>query len=368
MTIVISFLSSLYVLFLGYLYIGAFRLYRKEASSGIGPSVTVVVPLRNEEKAVQGILSALRQQDYNGKWDVICVNDRSTDNTGPLLDSFCQANNNFTLININQDEAQVASSKKRALGRAFNVAGGEILMTTDADCLPGPGWIKSMALAFTPSVSIVQGPKKVNRSQGLLNRYQCFETFGFVSLEAATFAWGKPLLASAPSLAYRRSLFQSVGGFEGLEHLVSGDDDMLVHKMVTRGKAGVFYNLDPEACVITSPALTWRELFQQRARWSSNGLNYTSKAYIGLLIGLYLFYCWIIVSPILIPLLNLSWWYFFTPFLLKLSTEFAFFSKTALKLQQVEVIKDFWWVELVNFPILIISVVLGQLGWYKWKI
>ena len=291
--ILASICTAAYVGLMGFCIAGAFRLsrFRDNASPmPIQPSVSVIVPLRNEEDHAPSTLRALAAQDYPGWFEVICINDRSTDGTQDIITSFSQCDSRFSSVRIPDGSPPVASPKKRALAEGFSRARGEILMTTDADCLSEPGWIRSMAGRFGPGIGIVQGPKRIRGDGSLLSRYQEHEVFGLVSVEAASFALGNPMVASAPSLAYRKELYEAAGGFEGLEGTVSGDDDMLVRKMQKIKRWKVTYNPSPDACVSTSPVKTWSGLLSQRARWASNGAHYEEKGFVALLAGIYGFY------------------------------------------------------------------------------
>ena len=240
-------------------------------------------------------------------------------------------------------------------------------MTTDADCLAGTGWLSSMADRFGPGVGIVQGPKRIRGNGSLLSRYQEHEVFGLVSIEAATFALGRPMIASAPSLAYRRSLYESVGGFHGLEDTVSGDDDRLVRKMQKVPGWRVAYNPAPEACVSTSPAPTWKEMLTQRARWASNGAHYDEKGFVALLCCIYLFYWWLPVGLALALAGAVPAWLFLVPAAVKLACGGIFLSVTSRRLGHAGILRDLFWCEILHVPIVLAAVILGHLGLYRWK-
>lgn len=331
------------------------------------PSVSVVVPMRNEEANAEDTLRALAAQDYAGEWEVICVDDRSEDATGGILRKFCSLDPRFSLVEIPSGAPSVPSPKKRALAAGFAAAKGEILMTTDADCLARPGWLSSMAARFGPGIGIVQGPKRIRGDGSLLSRYQEHEVFGLVSIEAATFALGRPMIASAPSLAYRRALYESVGGFQGLEDTVSGDDDLLVRKMQKVPGCKVAYDSDPEACVSTSPAPTWKAMLIQRARWASNGAHYDEKGFVALLCCIYAFYWWLALGPVLALAGLVPAWLFLVPAAVKLAFNGLFLSVTSRRLGHSGILRDLLWCEILHVPIILAAVILGHLGLYRWK-
>lgn len=349
---------------------GALRLSRFRDEAGperAQPSVSVIVPLRNEEEHAPSTLKALARQDYPGWWEVICINDRSTDRTQDIIDGFTGSDSRFSSVRIPDGSPPVASPKKRALAEGFSRARGEILMTTDADCLSEPGWIRSMAGRFGPDIGIVQGPKRIRGDGSILSRYQEHEVFGLVSVEAASFALGSPMVASAPSLAYRKELYETAGGFAGLEGTVSGDDDMLVRKMQKVRKWKVTYNPSSEACVSTSPVKTWPGLLQQRARWASNGAHYEEKGFVALLAGIYGFYWWLVLSPLLALVGMVPWAAFWIPAAVKILLNGIFLGLTSRRLGHKGVIRNLIWCELVHVPVVILAVIFGHMGWYRWK-
>lgn len=357
-----------YVGLMAFCILGAARLSRfRDASGKARPTVSVIVPLRNEEAHAPSTLAALAAQDYDGWWEVICVNDRSTDGTQAVIDGFCRDNPRFSMVRIPEGAPAVPSPKKRALSEGFAMAKGEILMTTDADCLSQPGWLRSMAGRFSGDMGIVQGPKRIRGDGSWLSRYQEHEVFGLVSVEAASFALGHPMIASAPSLAYRKELYEAAGGFRDLEGTVSGDDDMLVRKMQKVKGWRVTYNPSPEACVSTSPAPTWRAMLSQRARWASNGAHYEEKGFVALLCGIYAYYWWLILSPLFAALHWVPWWAFWIPAAVKVGLNAVFLSLTARRLGHRGILRNLLWCELVHVPVVIAAVILGHLGWYRWK-
>lgn len=330
------------------------------------PSISVIVPLRNEEKNVHKTMDALLRQQYAGNWEIICVNDRSSDSTPALLETFSKKHSNITILHIAKDVPHTASPKKRALELGFSKASHEILMTMDADCIPPTGWLHSMAKLFEPEVVVVQGPKKVGGGLHLLHGYQRLETLGLTAVEAAGFTLGKPLVASAAALAYRKSLFFQVGGFSDLMELASGDDDMLVHKMAQ--EPGKFlYNLDPTASVVTGPVQTLGALINQRARWASNGTHYRNHAYTIFLSVIYTFFCWLMISPLLAGLGILPWSWFWIPAIIKLLLDALFLICAAIRLQQI---KDLIWYPLLavlHIPLVVLAVPLGTFRLFRWK-
>ncbi|HNY30555.1 MAG TPA: glycosyltransferase [Fibrobacteria bacterium] len=329
------------------------------------PSVTVVIPMHNEESCAEETLRALHLQDYQGAWELVCVDDRSDDDTARIVQDWSRKDPRIRLVQVERSEPAVPSPKKRALARGLDSATGVILITTDADCQPPPHWISSLVSCFAGEVDLVQGPKHCLGDGRAVHRYQRLEMLAFVAAEAAGFALGKPFLASAPSLAYRASVYRRCGGFHGLEGLVSGDDDMLVHRMVAAG-ARPAYALDPSISVPTHPANSWRQALNQRARWASNGSRYENPFYVALLVGVFLWWCWLLLGwiPWLLELVpGALWW---GVWLAKTPFDLLFLAVGAHRFRRWKTLWDYPWCLPLQVGIFVYSAVAGHLGWFRW--
>jgi len=368
-----------------YLWAGLLKKGRPRATGLVAtlPSVSVVIPMRNEQAFIKNTLDSVSAQKYAGEWQVIIVNDRSTDSSPEIVRDFCQTHPNFSLIDIPQNAPQIASPKKRALHAGFLAAKGEFLLTADADCSPPPNWLNSMALCFANGASVVQGSKMNTGGKNFLHAYQKLETLGFTLIEAAGYNRNKPLVASAASLGYSKSLFFKCGGFEGLYNIASGDDDMLVHRMAKIEGTTFAYNWDSSAMMPTAPVNSWKVLLQQRARWGSNGAKYESKIYSALLFCIYAFFLWLLISPWLALANIIPLNHFLLPLAAKFLADFLLLFTGALRFGHSRgnprgcpyfpsrlPLRSLWclpFVELIQIPLFAAAVPLGMLGLYRWK-
>ncbi|GBU24176.1 glycosyl transferase [Fibrobacteria bacterium R8-3-H12] len=365
--ILVSLLSLAYSGLMLYLWLGLLKSNSKLSiiNSGL-PSVSIVIPMRNEESFIETTLNAVKAQKYAGEWEVIIANDRSTDKSPEIARAFCERHRNFSVIDIPQNSPQIASPKKRALNAGFLAAKGEFLLVMDADCVPPPNWLNSMAACYASGASVVQGSKANNGNKSFLHAYQKLETLGFTLIEAAGYNRNKPLVASAASLGYSRDLFFKCGGFEGLYNLASGDDDMLIHRMAKIKGTKFAYNWDASAVMPTAPVDSWKVLLQQRARWGSNGAKYESKAYSAFLFCIYAFFVWLFVSPWLV-LFGVLPSCFLLPFAIKFAADFLLLFTGALRLHSVKLLWCLPLVEIIQIPLFTAAVPLGMFGLYKWK-
>jgi cellulose synthase/poly-beta-1,6-N-acetylglucosamine synthase-like glycosyltransferase len=364
--IFVSLLAFAYLGLMLYLWTGLLKTTHHSSLLSQLPFVSIIIPMRNEEAFIEATLNALNVQRYDGEWEVIIVNDRSTDKSAEIAHAFCETHSNFSVINIPQDIPQITSPKKRALNTGFLAAKGEFLLIADADCIPPENWLNSMAAYYAKGASVVQGSKANNGRKSFLHAYQRLETLGFTLIEAAGFNRNKPLVASAASLGYSKALFFECGGFEGLYNIASGDDDMLIHKMAKVKGTKFAYCWDTSAIMPTAPVNSWRALLQQRARWGSNGAKYDSKIYSIFLFCIYAFFVWLFVSPFLC-LLGIPVYYALAPFLIKIFSDFLLLFTGALKLKSLKLLWCLPLVELIQIPLFTFAVPLGMLGMYRWK-
>jgi cellulose synthase/poly-beta-1,6-N-acetylglucosamine synthase-like glycosyltransferase len=110
--------------------------------------------------------------------------------------------------------------------------------------------------------------------RSLIGQFQALESAGLVALGAAGIALGRPHLANGANLAFRAAAFHAVGGYRGVDHIASGDDELLLQRMGRSYPGGVAFALLREAIVDTPASQTWAELRRQRIRWVSKGRAY----------------------------------------------------------------------------------------------
>ena len=111
-------------------------------------------------------------------------------------------------------------------------------------------------------------------------------------LQAITVAFHglkKPVLCNGANLAYTREVFESVGGFAGNEHLASGDDLFLLHKVTSMSSRKVVYHLSDKVMVNTPPESGWLAFLRQRIRWGSKSKYYRDGSLLPVLSFVFLF-------------------------------------------------------------------------------
>ncbi|TAE54745.1 MAG: glycosyltransferase, partial [Bacteroidetes bacterium] len=214
------------------------------------PFVSVVIPARNEERRIATCLHSVLQQQYPaGKFEVILVNDHSTDATKAIATVFATRNPQLRVIDL---EAQgINAYKKAALSAGIAAAQGEIVLQTDADCEMGTGWLYHMVAHFDATTALVSGPVRLMSQDHWLEHVQALESMGLVALGAGSMAARRPNMCNGANMAYRKSVFEEVGGFGGPEGVASGDDEFLLQKIRRLGRYEMRFAKSREAIVYT---------------------------------------------------------------------------------------------------------------------
>lgn len=162
------------------------------------------------------------------------------------------------------------SPKKKALTLAVAQANGTIIVTTDADCIVPPDWLRHIAAALSePGQVMLTGPVAIHRERGFLQNFQALDVAGMMGITGAGLHMGWQRMGNGANLAYRKSVFEEVGGYAGNEQAASGDDMFLMQKVAAHYPKGVFFLKHPAATVLTEAQPTWGALGQQRLRWGS---------------------------------------------------------------------------------------------------
>lgn len=228
--------------------------------------ISVIVAARNEEENIKSLLLALEKQDYPS-FEVIVVNDRSTDQTASVVSQFSQVR----LIDINH-VPDGWNSKKYALQKGIQEAQHQYLLFTDADCIPSSSsWIRSMACKFTSS-DVVLGISPFKPAMGLLGKFIQYEYLLTVWQYTSRAIMGKAYMGVGRNLAYKKSVFMESGGFEGISERMGGDDDLLINRW--SGKYRISVESGRDSWVYTTGMGSWTRFFRQKIRHFSAGVKY----------------------------------------------------------------------------------------------
>ncbi|MBN1448604.1 MAG: glycosyltransferase [Bacteroidetes bacterium] len=328
------------------------------------PTVTVLVPMRNEEDTIPDCIHSLLLQDYAaGKMAVILIDDHSEDGTREAAHGAVGGDPRFRVL----APADGVEGKKEALTAGVAHADTEIIVTTDADCRHDALWLRHLVRPFTDGADVCAGPVVFDRRRTLFSRLQALEFLGLVGVGAGFFGIGYPRLCNGANFAYRRELFSTVGGYEGNEGIHSGDDEFLLHKIVYRHGGHAAFVTHPAAMVRTRGPESMRDFLRQRIRWASKTRRYEDGRFVSFLVLLFVYFLFAAVNPLVSVTSTAALAAGMLFFFLKLLVDTAvLFAAAALFHQPLRPLDVFVAEVLHPYYIVIVSL-LGFVGMFSWK-
>ncbi|MEO6731552.1 MAG: glycosyltransferase [Ferruginibacter sp.] len=245
--------------------------------------VSVIICARDEAANLAKNLPGSLVQVYSTTHEVIVVNDNSFDDSRYLLEAFERRFRQLKIVELKQ-EAKLIPGKKFPLSVGIKTAKHEIVLLTDADCVPASEWwIDKMQGTYDEDTEIVLGYGAYHKKSGLLNKLVRWETF-HTALQYLTYALaGQPYMGVGRNLSYKKTIFFRHKGFSAHNHVASGDDDLFINTAST--KINTKINISPEAFTLSEPPTSWTQWVKQKRRHYS-----TAKYYRPLhkfLLGLY---------------------------------------------------------------------------------
>ncbi len=315
------------------------------------PSVSVIIASRNESKHLPDLLRALKLQDHPNM-EVIFVNDRSADNSEEIIKSAMVNENEFQLINI-RTLPEGWTGKKHALYKGIEIAKNEVLLFTDADCVPKSNqWASLMAAKFFGPIEILLGFSPYEKNSGWLNRLIQYETLltGLQYLGLAKL--GRPYMGVGRNWAIKRELYD-LAYLKSMSHITGGDDDLMINRLATNTNTGIMTT--PSSQTLSKPMMTWQQLIRQKTRHLSVGKFYHKKDKT--LLGLFtlsLVFGWIFFFSLLVSAINP--YLILTVFGLRSLSFYSIFARVG---QKFDIPIKFWALPLMDLSYSIYYPVVG---------
>lgn len=347
-------------------YNKAFQQSRKKfsiANAEPTQKVTVIIPARNESANIGACLSALMEQTYPKELlEIIVVNDASEDETADIVRSFP-----VTLIQSTPKPGTIAF-KKQAIATGISQASGTLILTTDADCMVAPTWVRTMVNTLhTQRAYMITGPVKMMPGPGFLSIFQSLDFAILQGITAASVGSGIHDMSSGANLAYIKSFYHEVGGFKGIDDIASGDDMLLMQKFSAQYPGSIGYAFSTEAMVRTKTEPTWKLFLQQRIRWASKATKYKDPVLFRILLLVYLVNLWILTLWVIGIWNHPAFFYGLVLMLLKLIIEWPFVKRVLQFFSLRELMPWFPIAQPLHILYTIVSGFFGQAGGYRWK-
>ncbi|MBC7626638.1 glycosyltransferase [Ferruginibacter sp.] len=326
--------------------------------------VSVIICARDEAANLAKNLPGSLVQQYPTSHEIIVVDDNSFDDSKYLLEEFQKTFKQLHVIELKQ-EAKMITGKKFPLSIGIKTAKYEIVLLTDADCVPASeNWINNMQQTYDDGTEIVLGYGAYNKKRGLLNKLVRWETF-HTALQYFSYALaGIPYMGVGRNLSYKKAIFFRHKGFSSHNNIPSGDDDLFINTAATKNNTKI--NIDADAFTFSEPVNTWAKWKKQKARHYT-----TSKYYKPLhqfLLGLYSFTHFVFFPLLVISFLFFNWQLTLLVFAIRLVIQALVFYPAMKKLQEQDLYPWFVFLDIwMFFYYLIFSVALIKKPGASWN-
>jgi len=338
--------------------------------------ISVIIAARNEEKNIRNCIESIFKQSYPANlFEVIVVDDNSTDSTADIVNSFMQSNIMLITLNNFTGNENLNSYKKKAVETAVSFAKGNLIVTTDADCIVQPEWLETIASYYEESSAVFIAAPVVyaepSPGDSVFTKFlKIFQSLDFMTLQGITgAAVYKKIhnMCNGTNLAYEKKIFYEVNGFEGIDEIASGDDMLLMHKIQKLYPDKIRYLKSTNVVVQTQPAETIKEFMNQRIRWASKADKYTDPKITAVLLLVYLLNAWIFFIAICSFFFPQAFYLFLLLLLVKTAAEIFFLFPVARFFGKQKLL--WWFIPSQPFHILYTLAAgwLGKFGSYKWK-
>lgn len=344
-----------------------------EIPTGFTPKtkVSILIPARNEAANIEKCLESIFQQNYpRALLEVMVIDDFSEDETPVLIENFAKENgfDNLKLIKLADEieEHETQSFKKKALEIAIAKSRGELIITTDADCIASPDWLGLLVSFFEKNnLEFIAAPVNFYQEKNVLEIFQSLDFMGMMCVTAAGIHSDLQKMCNGANLAYSRKAYLEVKGFQGIDHLASGDDMLLMHKIVKQFPTKIGFLKNAEATIFTEAKPDLKSFFSQRLRWATKNANYTDWKVTAVLIMVFFYCCNIVLSALLIPFFG-AWMVaiFIFQFLGKTLADYFFLGRMARFFKREELMRNFL---SAQFLYIIYIVLVGFLANIKKK-
>jgi cellulose synthase/poly-beta-1,6-N-acetylglucosamine synthase-like glycosyltransferase len=307
MIIIAILLTLFYLSLIGAYYIAWLRIPYFLAKPGHSPNTySILIPARNEATQIEQCLAdIIEQTNHTTSFEIIVIDDASTDQTATIVEIFIQDHPGYTIRLLNTHN-YASQGKKASITYAISEASGNYIIMTDADCRRGPNWLYTIDRFMAETHSRLVYAPVLFKATTLFEKIQSLEFAGLVAIGGAAIELKNPNMCSGSNLIVEKQTFIDVGGYTGSEHIATGDDEYLLHKVSKVYPDQIHFLKNTDAVVTTNANQSLGELASQRKRWVSASTKYENIYITAILVAAYLFNAVIVHQLIAEPMIGLS--------------------------------------------------------------
>ena len=332
--------------------------------------ISIIIPARNEEGTISACIRSILKNDYPSELlEIIVIDDHSEDNTAAIVRNHALPNVKcLPMADYLKKGEELNAYKKKAIEIGIANSSGELIITTDADCIAPKEWLNHIAARYEEDhPAMIVGPVAFSNNGSMVERFQDIDFMSMQGITAAAHRLGLGNMSNGANLAFSRSAFLQVNGYQGIDHLASGDDFLLMVKMKKAFPDKIAYLKTRQAVVTTAPQPDWGSLLQQRIRWASKSGKYNDPKLTLILLLVYLFNLLFLVLFIA-GLSDINYLILLAGiFLIKTVVEAFYLFPVAIFFRKTEQLLLFPLLQPFHILYVITAGFLGFIGVYKWK-
>jgi len=341
----------------------AFYKSQPKISSQTHP-VSVIICSKNEAGNLAKNLPGALVQKYRTTHEVIVVNDNSTDESKYIIKQYQKTFRHLHLVELKQ-EARFIPGKKFPLSVGIKTAKYEIVLLTDADCVPSSEyWIEKMQEGFIEGTEIVLGYGALHKKKTIFNKLVRWETF-HTALQYLSYACARiPYMGVGRNLSYKKAVFFRHKGFSSHNHIAGGDDDLFINKAATKKNTAIV--IDRNAFTLSEPPKTWQQWIRQKNRHYTTSKHY--KAVHKFLLGTYAFSHFTFYALFVVTLLFASWKLSLIVFAVRFAVQGIILFRVTKKLNEKDLFPWYWILDAwMFFYYLVFSTAIFKKPKKTWK-
>lgn len=273
--LIIFILLACYTVFVVWLLVSTLRRRGVPSGGKAGlAGISIIIPFNNEAHHLQTLLDSLSRQEYGGPWEVLLVNDGSSDNyretAGPFLSRFPAR---LRIVDSLFDKSVRLTSKQQALDNGVRSAGFEWCVFSDADMIFEKDWLAAFAANAVQGRDLVFGHTTMT-GKGL---FAALQRFQLEFLFAAAYSFHRAGIGGScmgNNLLIRKKAYAGLGGQAKIGYSIVEDRDLY------RAFKRLGYAVEPaypfSAKAATLPCASIPQFYHQMLRWARGGFSFTS--------------------------------------------------------------------------------------------
>lgn len=370
-TLFISALTVLYIILM-LVYTAGWHLQQEIHVAGVFRPVTkisIVIPARNEALTIGACIQSILSNKYPlALFEIIVIDDHSSDDTYEIVTSLHEPNVQCLKLSDYLNGQKLNSYKKKALETGIAHSTGDLIVTTDADCIVPPDWLSNFAALYEQSrPAMIIAPVAFTNNGSIVQLFQSIDFMTMQGITAAAYRLQLGNMSNGANLAFSREAFEKVNGYNGVDHLASGDDYLLMMKIKRAYPDGIAYLKSRLSIVQTVPQPDWSGFLNQRVRWASKSGKYDDKKLTSILLIVYLFNFSFLVLFGLGFYFKAFWVAGFILLVCKTIAELLFLFPVAGFFGKRRELLWFPFLQPLHIIYIVIAGFLGFIGKYQWK-